>query len=497
MEVVKGISVNSISNLQSAISNYQSPFTTRYGSEAMRAIWSERNKRLLWRRVWVALAEAEHEMGIVSAEQLADLRAHAEDVTEASIARALEIERDIQHDLMAEVRAYAEQCPVGGGIIHLGATSMDIEDNADALRLRDALALIHTSLRGLIGELAEKVAQYADLPTMAFTHLQPAEPTTLGYRLAQYLQDLLMDLDALRSCLDGIKGKGLKGAVGTSASYMELGHPRISTNGSESIGDDSRQFVDKSLEERVLAKLGLEAFTAATQTYTRKQDWLAVNVLAGIAQSLYKFAFDLRILQSPPIGEWAEPFGAKQVGSSAMPFKRNPINAEKIDSLARFMAGLPRVMWDNAAHSLLERTLDDSANRRVVLAEAFLSADEIIRVATRLVKGLRVNEAQVAHNMRVYGPFAATERLLMVSVKAGADRQQMHELIRQHSLRAWARVSAGEPNPLIDSLCADPQVTRYVDAATARALLDASVYVGDAPARAKVLAQRAKEEIGE
>jgi adenylosuccinate lyase len=180
-----------------------------------------------------------------------------------------------------------------------------------------------------------------------------------------------------------------------------------------------------------------------------------------------------------------------------MPFKRNPINAEKIDSLARFMAGLPRVMWDNAAHSLLERTLDDSANRRVVLAEAFLSADEIIRVATRLVKGLRVNETQVAHNMQVYGPFAATERLLMVSAKAGADRQQMHELIRQHSLQAWAKVSAGEPNPLIDSLCADPQVTRYVSAADARALLDASVYVGDAPVRARAVARQAKEEIGD
>ncbi|HEY3340558.1 MAG TPA: adenylosuccinate lyase [Anaerolineae bacterium] len=489
--------MSSISNLQSSISSYQSPFTTRYGSDAMRAIWSERNKRLLWRRIWVALAEAEQEMGIVSAEQVADLRAHAEQVTEASIARALEIERDIQHDLMAEVRAYAEQCPLGGGIIHLGATSMDIEDNADALRLRDALTLTHAALRDLIGELAGKVEQYAGLPTMAFTHLQPAEPTTVGYRLAQYLQDLLMDLDALRACLNGIKGKGLKGAVGTSASYMEL------SSGARERGregeDTSAPTLPGSpaLEERVLAKLGLEAFSVATQTYTRKQDWLALNVLAGIAQSLYKFAFDLRILQSPPIGEWAEPFGSKQVGSSAMPFKRNPINAEKIDSLARFMAGLPRVMWDNAAHSLLERTLDDSANRRVVLAEAFLSADEIIRVAARLVKGLRVNEAQVAHNMRVYGPFAATERLLMASVKAGADRQQMHELIRQHSLQAWASVSVGEPNPLIDALCADPQVTRYLSAVDARALLDASVYVGDAPVRARALARKAKAEIGE
>jgi adenylosuccinate lyase len=493
-----------------SISNYQSPFTTRYASPAMRAIWSERNKRLLWRRIWVALAEAEHELGIVTAEQVADLRAHAEDVTEASIARALEIERDIQHDLMAEVRAYAEQCPVGGGIIHLGATSMDIEDNADAMRLRDALDLIAAQLEELIGALAAKVEQYASLPAMAFTHLQPAEPTTVGYRLAQYLQDLLLDQEALLACRAGIKGKGLKGAVGTSASYLELidsNYPRINTNEHEIISDDSsgfveksvvirddsRKFVDNSLEARVMGRLKIESFPVATQTYPRKQDWLAVNTLAGVGQSLYKFAFDLRILQSPPIGEWAEPFGAQQVGSSAMPFKRNPINAEKIDSLARYLAGLPRVLWDNAAHTLLERTLDDSANRRVVLAEAFLCTDEIIRVATRIIKGLRVNESQIARNMQTYGPFAATERLLMALVKAGADRQQMHELIRQHSLAAWARVNQGEPNPLIDDLYADPEITRYVNADQARNLLDASDYVGDAPARALALAALARK----
>jgi adenylosuccinate lyase len=335
---------------------------------------------------------------------------------------------------------------------------------------------------------------------MAFTHLQPAEPTTVGYRLAQYLQDLLMDEDSLHACLAGIKGKGFKGAVGTSASYLELTHPRISTNNHELKADkseDSRRFVDRGLEGRVLEKLNLPAFAVATQTYPRKQDWLAVNVLAGIAQSLYKFAFDLRLLQSPPIGEWAEPFGARQVGSSAMPFKRNPINAEKIDSLARYMATLPRVMWDNAAHNALERTLDDSANRRVVLAEAFLAADEIIRVAARLLKGLLVNEMQIAHTMRAYGPFAATERLLMALVKAGADRQEMHELIRQHSLLAWARVSAGGPNPLIDSLCADPLVLRHINASAARALLDASAYVGDAPVRARALSRVAKGETGD
>ncbi|HEY3290636.1 MAG TPA: adenylosuccinate lyase [Anaerolineae bacterium] len=475
------------SNLQSPISSYQSPFTTRYGSQAMRAIWSERNKRLLWRRIWVALSETQCEMGIVSAEQAADVRAHAQDVNAESIARALEIERDIQHDLMAEVRAFAEQCTVGGGIIHLGATSMDVEDNADALRLRDALDIISAALDDLISQLAAKVEQYADLPTMAFTHLQPAEPTTVGYRLAQYLQDLLMDRDGLRACRAGIRGKGFKGAVGTSASYLELGRDASREKRRRFAGEEG-----KGLEERVLEKLGIGAFPAATQTYPRKQDWLAINVLAGIAQSLYKFAFDLRVLQSPPIGEWAEPFGAKQVGSSAMPFKRNPINSEKIDSLARYIAGLPHVLWDNAAHSLLERTLDDSANRRVVIAEAFLAADEIIRVATRIITGLRVNEEQIARNMRTYGPFAATERLLMALVKAGADRQQMHELIRGHSLAAWAALNSGSPNPLIDALCADPVVCQYMSASEARTLLDASDYVGDAPQRARALAVLAR-----
>jgi adenylosuccinate lyase len=474
---------------------YSSPFSHRYGSDAMRAIWSERNKRLLWRRIWVALAEAQVELGVVSQAQADDLRAHMHDVNEASIARALEIEREIQHDLMAEVRAFAEQCPIGGGIIHLGATSTDIEDNADALRLRESLDLIIDGLRELIRAFADRVLRYADLPTMAFTHLQPAEPTTVGYRLAQYLQDLMMDFDTLRTCRDSVKGKGFKGAVGTSASYLELTE-RVEIRDwrldeTESPISNLQSPVIHDVESRVLARLGLNAFPVTTQTYPRKQDWLAMNALAGVAQSLYKFAFDLRVLQSPPIGEWSEPFGAKQVGSSAMPFKRNPINAEKIDSLARFIAALPRVMWDNAAHSLLERTLDDSANRRAVLPEAFLATDEIIRVAARIVKDLRVNEAQIRHNMKIYGPFAATERLLMAVVKAGADRQEMHERIREHSLAAWAKINAGEPNPLIESLCADEDIVKYVSADKARALLNADDYVGDAPIRAKALANEA------
>ncbi len=446
---------------------YQSPFTTRYGSAAMRAIWSERNKRLLWRKLWLALAEAQHARGIVSAAQLEDIRVHASEVTDASIARALQIESEIHHDLMAEVRAFAEQCSVGGGAIHLGATSMDIEDNADALRLRDALALIESQLVELVRALADKTTHYADLATMAFTHLQPAEPTTLGYRLAQYLQDLCVDLVELRTRRAELRGKGFRGAVGTSAAYLELDGEPLKIN------------------------IGVSEFDAVTQTYPRKQDWLVSNALASIAQSLYKFAFDLRVLQSPPIGELSEPFGAKQVGSSAMPFKRNPINAEKIDSLARFVANCPRVLWDNAAHSLLERTLDDSANRRVVIAEAFLATDEIMRVATRIVRDLRVNEKQITRNMATYGPFAATERVLMALGRAGADRQHMHELLREHSLAAWSAINDGQANPLVESLISDPQITRYLTPADVRRLMVARDYVGDAPQRARVMAERA------
>jgi adenylosuccinate lyase len=483
----------------SSISIYQSPFSGRYGTPAMREVWSERNKRVLWRRLWVALAEAQCEMGIVQPAQADDLRAHADDVTEASIARALEIEHEIQHDLMAEVRAFAEQCPVGGGIIHLGATSMDIEDNADALRLRDALDLTIASLRKLIGVLAAQTERYAGLATMAFTHLQPAEPTTVGYRLAQTLQDLLMDLDECEAVRAGIRGKGFKGAVGTSASYLELDDKETGGQGDKDhlLTREASPLhpVTHQLEQRVLQKFDLAAFPAATQTYPRKQDWKVVNALAGIAQSLYKFAFDLRVLQSPPIGEWAEPFGAKQVGSSAMPFKRNPINAEKIDSLARMVAALPRVMWDNAAHSLLERTLDDSANRRAVIPEAFLATDEILRVATRIIKELRVNEPQIRRTMQTYGPFAATERVLMAVTKAGASRQEMHEVIREHSLAAWAKLNAGESNPLLETLSSDARITHYVDSEAVRGLMNADDYVGDAPARAKHMAQVAQQRI--
>ncbi len=475
---------------------YLSPFTWRYGSPEMRRLWGETHKRRLWRRIWVALAEAEQAAGLVTAEQVADLRGHVDDI---DLARAQEIEAEIHHDLMAEVRTYAAQCPVGGGIIHLGATSMDVEDNADALRVGDALDLVLARLRELLLAFARQIETWADTPTMAFTHLQPAEPTTTGYRLAQYAQDLWIDWQDLSRARAGLRGKGFKGAVGTSASYLQLldltpQPPSLRGKGEP----DSPPLVGEGLGERferqIMVALGLEAVPMATQTYPRKQDYRVLSALAGLGQSLYKFAFDLRVLQSPPIGEWAEPFGSQQVGSSAMPFKRNPIDAENIDSLARLLAALPRVAWDNAAHSLLERTLDDSANRRSVLPEAFLITDELLRRGLRLIEGLVVNPAATARLFANYGVFAATERLLMECVKRGGDRQALHEVIRAHSLVAWAAIRAGQSNPLADLLCNDACTTQYATRNQMLAWLDASDYVGDAPVRAhRFAAMLAKE----
>lgn len=456
-----------------------SPLTWRYGSAEMRHIWSLHHQRRLWRRCWVALAEAQQAAGLVSAAQVADLRAHMDAI---DIDRALHIEAEIHHDLMAEVRTYAEQCPVGGGIIHLGATSMDIEDNAEALRIRDALALLISGVRGLLATLADLIDREADHVCMAFTHLQPAEPTTVGYRLAGYAQDLLADLDALTRLHAGLRGKGFKGAVGTAASYAEL--------------LDGTGMTPAQMEAQIMGALGLAAFPIATQTYTRRQDWEVLNALAGLALTLYRFAFDLRLLQAPSLGEWAEPFGARQVGSSAMPFKRNPINAENIDSLARYVAALPRVAWDNAAHNLLERTLDDSGNRRLILPEAFLTTDEIIRKAARVLGGLRINREAIARNLQIYGTFAATERVLMEAARAGGDRQALHEVIREHSLNAWEYVQKGLPNPLADALSVDPRITLLVKPARVRELLDASGHIGDAPQRARLLAAQVREELG-
>ncbi len=451
---------------------YASPFSWRYGRAELRALFSEEERRRLWRAVWVALAQAQQRVGLVSQAEVDDLRAHAGEI---DIEAALEIEREIHHDLMAEIRVFASQAKIGGGKLHLGATSMDIEDTVETYRLRVALAAVGESLRALMGSLAGRVREYGDLVCMAFTHLQPAEPTTLGYRLAVYAQDLLIDDSNLRFVFDQLTTKGLRGAVGTAASYEHL----LDHNGK------SGEF-----EAYVLERFGLQARDIATQTYTRKLDYLLLSGLAGVGASLSKFAADIRILSSPEFGEVFEPFGKSQVGSSAMPFKRNPIMCERIDSLARLLVGYSDVAWQNAATNYLERTLDDSANRRTILPEALLCADEIISLAAKVVDGLRVDERRIAHNLRTYGPFAGTESIMMEAVRAGGDRQALHESIRSAAMDAWSALSRGEDNPLAQTLSGDATLAALVDPAQIRRLLDPIGHIGTAPQRARALADR-------
>lgn len=460
-------------------STYLSPFTWRYGSQAMRAIWSEVAYRRLWRRCWIALAEAEAEAGLISPTELADLRAHAEDV---DVERAQAIEREIHHDLMAEIRAFAEQAPVGGGKLHLGATSADIEDNADVLRILQSLGVLRVKLLDLLGALADQIMVFDDTVCMAYTHLQPAEPTTVGYRLAQYAQDLLLDLDLLDWTHETLKGKGFKGAVGTSASYERLLEETGATP------DD--------VEQAALRRLGLEAVPVATQVYPRKQDLLALNALASLAQSLHRLAFDVRVLQSGGFGEWSEPFGAQQVGSSAMPFKRNPIASENICSLARYVAALPAVAWSNAALSLLERTLDDSGNRRLILPQAFLASDTLLDRSRRVVAGLRVNRGAIERHLRTFGSFAATEALLMRLVRRGGDRQALHEAIRACCMRAWEALEAGQANPLPALLADHPAIRALMAPDEVAAALDYRAHTGLAQRRCGQMVQLIRERLG-
>lgn len=435
----------------------------------MRGLWSERAKRALWRSIWVSLSRVQARHGLVRAEQVEELELHAHEV---DVPQALRLEAEIHHDLMAELKTFAAQCPKAGGIIHLGATSMDIEDNADALRQKEAFALLLPRIRALLLSFAALIEREAATPVMAFTHLQPAEPTTLGYRLAMWAQDILEDYRDLERVAASLRGKGFKGAVGTAASYAEL------------VGTEHLE----TFEEELSRELGIGFWPVATQTYPRRQDYVVISVLAGLGASLHKFAFDLRILQSPPIGELSEPFGSKQVGSSAMPFKRNPINAEKIDSLARALSVLPQVAWQNAAQNLLERTLDDSANRRSILPEAFLACDELVGAATRIVDGLVVDHRAIGATMAAYAPFACTERILMAMGKAGADRQETHERLRLHALDAWAAMRSLGSNPLFQRIAQDSFFVDRLGEEALAGLMDVQDYAGSAPARAKALA---------
>ena len=451
---------------------YASPFSWRYGHAELRSLFSEQQRRRLWRAVWLALAEAQCAQGLVAQAELDDLRAHAGDI---DIEAALAIEREIHHDLMAEIRVFASQAKLGGGKLHLGATSMDVEDTVETYRLRFALAYVGSSLRELLAAFAAKIRAYADLVCMAYTHLQPAEPTTLGYRFASYAQDLLVDDENLRFVFNNLTTKGLRGAVGTAASYERL------------LGENGRS---AEIEAYVLEQFGLTAREISTQTYPRKLDYLLLSALAGLGASLSKFAADVRVLASPGFGELGEPFAKSQVGSSVMPFKQNPILSERIDSLARLLPGYADVTWQNAATNLLERTLDDSANRRTVLPEALLCADELVTLARTVVEGLRVEEQRIAQNVRTYAPFTGTQAVMLEAARAGGDRQLLHEALRNASMEAWEAVRRGDENPLSRLLTERAELTALVDPVEIGRLLDPSAHVGTAPQRARLLADR-------
>lgn len=392
------------------------------------------------------------------------------------VAKAHRIEKTIRHDLMAELRVFAEQARIGGGKLHAGATSMDIEDNADAIIFDRALRIVESRLLRCLETLRGRILRNRATACMGWTHLQPAEPTTIGYRLANYAQDLVIDLRLVREVRAlFLKGKGVKGAVGTSAGFVSL---------------LSRKEEAMKLERDVMKSLGIGYFPVSTQTYPRKIDYLVLTSLASIAQSCHKFGLDLRVLQSPAFGELSEPTGEKQVGSSAMPSKRNPVRAERMCSLARYVSILPSVGFANAAGTILERTLDDSASRRIALPEAFLAVDECLSLYNELASGMVIHPEAVRKNLEKYGAFAGTEAVLMELVRLGADRQKMHELLRVKSFEAWREVTKGEKNPLPEMLAKDRTVTSKLSSSKVKALLDPAVYTGDAELRCSDFVKR-------
>jgi adenylosuccinate lyase len=453
---------------------YLSPFSWRYGTDKMREIWSEINRRKAWRKVWVELAKAQNKVGLVSKEELADIIKHENNI---DINRSHEIEKEIYHDVMAEIRTYSEQCKIGGGKIHLGATSTDIIDNAEIYQIKQAVNLTKKTLKELLKNFANQIEKNKNIVCMGYTHLQPAEPTTIGYRLSLYAQDLLWDLQFLEKIETFIKGKGIKGAVGTAASYEGL------------LGDLPRSQAGKIdafyLEKEIMDGLNLEPVDVSGQTYPRKIDLMIIEALANIAATLHKFNFDLRIMQSPNFGEWSEPRSAKRVGSSAMPFKKNPDKAEKVCSICRLVESYLGPAWSNPAMSLLERTLDDSANRRTFLPESFLAIDECIKTTNAIIKDLVIFEKVVEINLRKYGIFSCTESLMMNLVKKGANRQEVHEVIRENSMLAWENVSQGEKNNLVELLGKDKRITQFIPKIKLVNYFDPNKHIGNAKERTK------------
>ncbi|NUQ61367.1 MAG: adenylosuccinate lyase [Pirellulales bacterium] len=440
---------------------YDNPLITRYASKRMSELWSPQRKFSTWRRLWVALAEAEAEMGLaITAEQIEELKAHVDDI---DFAAAEQHERRLRHDVMAHVYAYGDVCPKARPIIHLGATSCYVTDNTDLILLREGLQIIRDRVVAVVDRLARFAEQYRDLPCLAFTHLQPAQPTTVGKRACLWAYDFVLDLAEIEHRLAAFKCRGVKGTTGTQASFLSL-------------FDGDHQKV-RRLESLVNQKLGFaDSYAVTGQTYSRKIDAQVVNVLSGIAQTSHKFASDLRILQHRK--EVEEPFEKEQIGSSAMAYKRNPMRSERICSLARYVMSLETSPAMTLATQWLERTLDDSANRRLVLPQALLAIDAILILCQNVSSGLVVYPKVIGKNLEAELPFMATENILMAAVSAGGDRQELHERIRRHSQAAAAVVKQeGGRNDLIERLEAD-EAFAAVDLGST---LEPSKFVGRAP----------------
>lgn len=441
---------------------WSSPLAERYASKAMLALWSPDRRYGLWRRLWLALAEGERELGVaIPDDALAQMRQHLDDIDYDAVAK---YEKEFRHDVMAHVYAFGDVAPAARPFIHLGATSAYVTDNADLVLMREGLALLRDKLILVLAALAAFARQWRAEPALGYTHLQPAQLTTVGKRATLWMQDLVLDLVDLDARVATLPLRGVKGTTGTQASFLELFR-----------GDHDRV---RALEAHVCRAMGFQRALAVTgQTYTRKIDAQVLGVVAGIAASAAKFSSDIRMLQS--FGELSEPFEAGQIGSSAMAYKRNPMRSERISSLARFVGALEPNANQTHAVQYFERTLDDSANRRLVIPEAFLATDAILLLMENVARGLEVHGARIRHRLMDELPFMATEQLIVRAVEAGADRQAVHEVIRRHSVAAAAAMKHnGMANDLLDRLAGDRDFPRGVDLSAAA---DPVRYVGRAP----------------
>ncbi len=419
---------------------YSTPLAGRYASKEMSYLWSPQFKHSTWRRLWLALATEEKALGLnITDEQLSQMAAHLDDIDFEAVEAK---EKELRHDVMSHIHVFGTQCPAAMPIIHLGATSCYVTDNTELIQMRDGMKLLRGKLLKLMNQLKGFCLEHADQPTLGFTHYQVAQLTTVGKRFSLYLQDFMMDLEQLNFQLENLPFRSVKGTTGTQASFLAL-------------FDGNHEKV-KDLERRVAARMGFEKIIAVSgQTYTRKVDYLVLSMLAGLAGSAAKMATDIRLLAN--LREMEEPFGKKQIGSSAMAYKRNPMRCERVCSLARYLMNLPVNPVNTHAVQWFERTLDDSANRRIVLAEGFLAADVILSVLIDVTNGLQVWPNVIARHVREELPFMATENILMAAVRAGGDRQVLHEVIRGHSMAAAKRIKEeGGANDLLERLSADP-----------------------------------------